>query len=167
MPLEIESIDLAEMVRDCWSAMPAASGTKRFTLLTAQNGAAHPGGPRVRADRAALSILLSNLLSNAVEHAPAGDEIRCELGSEGERGVLVLSNAANGLKASDVDELTEPFWRMSSARDDRTHAGLGLSLVARLAALLELDLSFRVEAGVFRVELGFSPRHAQNGRDGA
>ncbi len=166
VPLEIESIDLSEMVRDCWSAMPAASESKRFTLLSAENGASPPGGPFVRADRAALSILLSNLLANAVEHAPAGDEIRCELGTEGERGVLVLSNGANGLKAADVDKLTEPFWRMSSARDDRSHAGLGLSLVARLAALLELDLRFRVEAGVFRVELGFSPRHAQNGRGG-
>ena len=45
---------------------------------------------------------------------------------------------------------------MSPSRDDRAHAGLGLSLVARLAALLELELSFRVEAGVFRVELAFT-----------
>jgi len=150
VPLEIESIDLAEMVRDCWSAMPAASGTRRLVLRAPSDG-----GPFVRADRAALSILLSNLMANAADHAPPGDEILCELGSTDQRGTLVLSNAANGLQAADVDKLTEPFWRMSSARDDRKHAGLGLSLVARLAALLEFELAFRVEAGVFRVELGF------------
>jgi len=150
VPLEIEPIDLAEMVRDCWSPLSATCEAKGVTFR-APSGS----GPLVRADRAALSILLANLLANAVQHAPEGDEIGCEVGNTSERGFLVLSNSANGLAAGDLDKLTEPFWRKSLARGDRTHAGLGLSLVARLAALLELELSFRVDAGVFRAEVGF------------
>jgi len=151
VPLESEPIDLAEMVRDCWCAFASASDAKRLTFRAPEGT-----GPFVIADRAALSILLSNLLSNAVDHAPSGDEVRCEVGNGRERAYLVLSNAANGLKPEDLDKLTEPFWRMSSAREDREHSGLGLSLVARLAALLELELSFGVEAGRFRARLGFT-----------
>lgn len=150
VPLESEPIDRAEMVRDCWCAFASASDAKRLTFRAPEGT-----GPFVIADRAALSILLSNLLSNAVDHAPAGDEVRCELGN-GKDPLLVLSNTANGLTSADLDKLTEPFWRMSSAREDREHSGLGLSLVARLAALLELELSFGVEAGRFRARLGFS-----------
>jgi signal transduction histidine kinase len=67
----------------------------------------------------------------------------------------VLSNAANGLASHDLDKLTEPFWRASTARDDRAHAGLGLSLARRFAELLEVGLSFELDRGLFRVRLDF------------
>ena len=150
VPLEIESVDLAEMVRDCWSPLSAAAVAKdqTFHVTVGQS-------PLVRADRAALSILLANLLSNAVDHAPAGDRIGCEMENGGDRCSLVLSNAANGLSRSDIDKLTEPFWRASRSREDRSHAGIGLSLASRLAVLLELDLAFTLEDGVFRAHLTF------------
>ncbi len=148
--LEIEPIDLSETVRACWGSLAATAEANALTFQGPDGD-----GPLVRADRAALSILLANLLSNAVEHAPAGDRIGCQVGSTNGRGFLVLSNAANGLAAQDLDKLAEPFWRVNSSADNRHHVGLGLSLVARLAALLQLELSFRVEGGEFRVELGF------------
>ncbi len=150
VPLEVESIDLAEMVRDCWSPLSAAADEKGQTFQTPQGS-----GPLVRADRFALSILLSNLLRNAVDHAPAGDEIQCELENGGGGCRLVLSNAANGLKPEELDNLAEPFWRASAAREDRSHAGIGLSLARRLAELLEIDLSFQLDRDVFRARLSF------------
>ena len=149
VPLEVESIDLAEIVRACWTPLSAVADTKHQTLEA-------PGrGPRVLADRAALSILLSNLLRNAVEHAPSGDRIWCTIEDLGPRCSFVLSNAANGLASHDLDKLTEPFWRASTARDDRAHAGLGLSLARRFAELLEVGLSFELDRGLFRVRLDF------------
>lgn len=150
VPLEIESVDLAEIVRDCWSPLSAAAaaGSKTFRVP--------PGhGPLVRADRAALSILLANLLANAVDHAPAGGQIGCEIENGSRRCWLVISNAANGQSPQDLDKLTEPFWRASLSREDRTHAGIGLPLASRLAELLDLDLSFTVDDGVFRARLAF------------
>lgn len=150
VPLEIEPVDLAQMVRDCWSPLSAAADAKRQSFQPP----AGPG-PLVRADRVALSILLANLLRNAVGHAPVGDRIDCEFENTGPRCRLVLSNAANGLAPADMDKLTEPFWRSSPSREDRSHAGVGLSLVRRLAELLELELSLQLEGGVFRARLGF------------
>lgn len=150
VPLEIESIDLAEMVRDCWSPLAGVADAKRQTF---RQLAGH--GPLVRADRVALSILLANLLRNAVDHAPVGDQIGCEVAKTGARCELVLSNAANDLTPEDLDKLTEPFWRSSKSREDRSHIGIGLSLVRRLAELLEVELSFQLDERVFRARLSF------------
>ena len=150
VPLEVEPVDLAEMVRDCWSPLAGAAAAKGQTFRAPEGE-----GPIVRADRAALSILLANLLGNASTHAPAGDELGCAIENGGERCLLVLSNAANGLEPADVDKLTEPFWRASRSREDRSHAGIGLSLARRLAELLALDLLFTVEDGVFSARLSF------------
>jgi signal transduction histidine kinase len=150
VPLELEPVELAEMVRDCWIPLSAAADAKRQTFRPP------PGhGPPVRADRFALSILLANLLRNAVDHAPEGDRIRCDVENGGPRCWLVLSNAANGLSAADLDKLAEPFWRASASREDRAHAGIGLSLARRLAELLEVELCFQLEQGVFRARLAF------------
>ncbi|MFN0009779.1 MAG: sensor histidine kinase [Planctomycetota bacterium] len=150
VPLEIEPIDLAEIVRASWTPLSAASSARGQTFVAPLGH-----GPVVRADRVALSILLGNLLGNAVEHAPPGDRIGCELSNGHEPSWLVISNAANGLGPQDLDQLTEPFWRASRSREDRSHAGLGLSLAKRLAELLALDLLFSVEDGVFRARLSF------------
>jgi len=150
VPLEVESVDLAEMVRDCWSPLSTFADVRNQTFESLDGK-----GPLVRADRVALSILLANLLRNAVEYAPEGDRIRCAVENGGARCWLVLSNAAQELSADDLDKLAEPFWRASSARGDRAHAGIGLSLARRFAELLEAELSFRLESGVFQARLGF------------
>ncbi len=161
VPLEVEAVDLAEIVRDCWSPLSAAADAKRQTFQPL------PGrGPLVRADRFALSILLANLLRNAVDHAPLGDQLRCALENGGERCWFVLSNAANGLETADLDKLTEPFWRASTAREDRSHAGIGLSLARRFAELLEVELAFRLEHGLFQARLGFQVCSVGSGASG-
>ena len=147
-PLEIETLDLLELLRDCWAPLAGSASAKRQELDL-------PGGrgPLVLADRVALSILLANLLRNAVDHAPEGDRFRCSLDVNDEDCWLLLANQADGLAASEVELLGEPFWRANAARDDRTHAGLGLTLARRLADLQGLELDFRVEDRVFRVGL--------------
>ena len=108
VPLELEDVDLAETVRECWTrvAPRAAERALRFQA---------PGrGPLVRADRVALSILVGNLLRNAVDHSPEGETIGCEISSADGRCRLVLSNLSNGLRPEDIDKLAEPFWRAMS-----------------------------------------------------
>lgn len=52
-----------------------------------------------------------------------------------------------------LDKPTEPFWRASHSREDRSHAGIGLALVGRLATLLQIDILFTIEDGVFRARM--------------
>ncbi|MCZ6598057.1 MAG: ATP-binding protein [Planctomycetota bacterium] len=150
--LEAEPIDLAEMIRDCWSHLEAVA-VERGQRFHGPNGS----GAVVHVDRAALNIILANLLSNAVEYAPAGADIACVIENGAGRCSLVLSNETDGIAPDDLDKLTEPFWRASSSREDRAHAGIGLALAHRLAELLELDLSFDLDGRVFRARVDFPP----------
>ena len=146
--LKSEPVDLTELVESCWQ--PYGEQARARALLFGIEG----DGAEVTTDRSALSILVSNLLGNAAEHAPEGTRVECALaGDDGPH--LTLSNSANGLKPEDLDKLTEPFWRASEAREDRDHAGLGLALSRRLAELLDLELTFTLEGGVFRADLSF------------
>jgi len=150
VPLELEPIDLGDMVAACWSPLESAAEAKgqRFRMSAGS-------APCVQADRLALGILLSNLLRNAVDHAPVGDEIHCELRNGASDACFVLSNAANGFQPADLERLSEPFWRASQAREDRAHAGLGLSLAQRFAELLGVALSFDIESGRFHARVRF------------
>lgn len=150
VPLEVEAIDLAGIVNDCWSPLTAIAEAKgqRFRPLRGP-------GPVVKADRVALSILLGNLLRNAVDHAPEGECIECRV-EESSRGcALIIANSANGFAPSHMDKLPEPSWRACAAREEGAHAGIGLSLVRRLAELLQIEHSCQLERGVFRSRLSF------------
>jgi signal transduction histidine kinase len=150
LPLELEPVELGELVSACWSPLSTVAEAKGQSF----QAPAEPG-PQVRTDRAALSILLSNLLRNAVEHGLPGDRIRCAVESNDAGWVLSVSNSSQGLVPSDIEKLCEPFWRASAARGDRAHAGLGLSLARRFAELLEVRLSFGLEHDVFLARLHF------------
>ena len=162
LELEEERLDLAEQVRACWRHLEAPSRAKGQRFVSPQ-----PPGATAWVDRAALSIVLANVLDNAVEHSPEGAEIRCEVEERGDTSSIVLSNPANGMARADVDKLTEPFWRASRSRSDRSHAGLGLALAHRLAGVLGVELSFSLDGDAFRtrLELPREPR-SSNGSNG-
>ncbi|MCP3915218.1 MAG: hypothetical protein GY711_06665 [bacterium] len=108
----------------------------------------------VDGDEDALRIVLSNLIGNATHYSPTGGTVRIALERDDAGWRLHVENAAPGLAPADIDTLTQPFWRKDRARADREHAGLGLALSRALADRVDLDLSFRLEDGVFRASLG-------------
>ena len=112
--------------------------------------------PVVITDPGKLAIVLDNLLGNADQYAAPGAAIRCVGRRNGKTYDLKIENRAHEpLAEADLAHLVEPFWRQDSARSSGIHAGLGLSVVAALAALLRIDLRFDQERnGVFRVVLG-------------
>lgn len=160
VPLEPEQLDLADMVRACWRPLAEAAGEKHQGWRFEEGE-----GPTVSVDRAALSMVLTNLLGNAVEYAPPGTNIECALSNGGSDCSLILSNVAQDIEPEDMDKLTEPFWRASASRADRAHAGIGLALAQRLSELQGLRLSFELEDSAFRAELEF-PGLVSNGSNG-
>ena len=92
------------------------------------------------ADTGLVKRLLSNLIGNAVAHAPSGASLSVSLGVE---GPLRISNPAPHLRRGDLEHLGERFYTVDSGHGG-AHAGLGLPLamtISRLSHLrLELDL---------------------------
>ncbi len=107
----------------------------------------------VDSDPGKLSLIVANLLDNAVAYAAPGGPVRCVAEALDARFSLEVRNPAEPLTEEDMRSLAEPFWRKDRARSPEGHSGLGLSLVTALAQLLGLEVSFRHEGGLFRARL--------------
>ncbi|HEX5137094.1 MAG TPA: ATP-binding protein [Planctomycetota bacterium] len=128
-------------------------------LLRAQPGADRaeirvPEGLVIDSDPGKLSLVLANLLENALAYATPGGPVRCVAEARGPRFLLEISNPSEPLTEEDLRNIAEPFWRKDRARSAEGHSGLGLSLVTALAELLGLEVSFRHEEGLFRARVG-------------
>ncbi|MHC4407400.1 MAG: sensor histidine kinase [Planctomycetota bacterium] len=141
--------DLEEVIASAWSRLePQANGSGlRFSLDM-------PEDPVVDSDAGKLDIVFSNVLGNAISYSPPGSEIRCSGRRNGASLSLEFTNAAARLQGSDLERLAEPFWRKDEARSSSLHAGLGLSVVEAVSALLRMRVGFGQDRdGTFRVSL--------------
>lgn len=86
----------------------------------------------VDADGAKVERILENLLTNFVRYTPADTAGWCRVRPDDEGGVrLVVEDAGSGVDDADKERIFEPFGRGPEGQG----IGIGLSLVARFAAL--------------------------------
>jgi PAS domain S-box-containing protein len=87
-----------------------------------------------RVDRSGLQRVIDNLLSNAIKFSPTGCpvQVRVRLAPGRDQVVLEVEDDGPGIPKSQQQELFNPFTHVSSERDSRTGAGLGLSITRRL-----------------------------------
>lgn len=105
------------------------------------------GGLQVYSDPALLLTSLQNLLSNALKYAPGRPLLLAVRRRQG-RLALVLYDQGPGIAAEHLPHLCEEFYRVREARDrDIEGVGLGLSIVERIARLLDLQLIIRSRPG--------------------
>lgn len=85
----------------------------------------------VRGNPVLLRILLRNLIDNAVRHTRHGTTVRISVGHEQELACLSVSDNGPGIPESELDRVTERFYR--PAGTSASGSGLGLSIVKRIA----------------------------------
>ncbi|MBL8056089.1 MAG: HAMP domain-containing protein [Anaerolineales bacterium] len=91
------------------------------------------GLPELDGDPERLGQVLRNLLVNAVEHSPAGGEIRISAGRRGALVAVSVSDMGEGIPAEHLPHVFERFYRADPARARTTGgAGLGLAIVRQL-----------------------------------
>jgi signal transduction histidine kinase len=80
--------------------------------------------------------VLTNLLSNAVRHSPAGGEVRVT-GAAVPGGIrFEVSDQGAGVPAGDVERIFERFYRVDAARESGAGgAGLGLAIARSIVEL--------------------------------
>ena len=107
-----------------------------------------PQGPVTRQlDKAALSRVLGNILTNALKYSPG--ELAVDLSPA---GVLTFSNPAPGLDPVSAGRLFHRFYTVESSAQS---TGLGLSIARELTQRLGGTISARWESGRLQVELTF------------
>jgi heavy metal sensor kinase len=82
-------------------------------------------------DRIQFDRLVSNLLSNALTHTPAGGEVRLSLQQDAAKVQLVVADTGRGIPAEHLPRIFDRFYRVPGMGSDSFKGmGLGLSFVA-------------------------------------
>jgi two-component system OmpR family sensor kinase/two-component system sensor histidine kinase QseC len=88
---------------------------------------ARVGDATVSCHAFALSVLLRNLLSNAILYSPAGGRVELVAMADGDKLILVVDDSGQGIPESDRERAFERFNRLGRSQADGN--GLGLSIV--------------------------------------
>jgi len=135
LKLERTSTDLHALAARLVERFRPAAAARRIDLLLEPP---IPGAPAMLAalDPLRVEQILSNLLSNALRHAPEGGRILLRLAVEPGRLRLAVQDNGPGIPADALPHIFERFYRAGRSRS-RTEggAGLGLAIARRLAEL--------------------------------
>ena len=136
-------VDLDTLLPGVLAGFQAAAAAKGLAL----HCRCEPG-LQATADPSLLRRLLSNLLDNAIKFTAAGEV--CLSAAAVEQGVeLRVSDTGIGIAAAAQQLVFEETVQLHNPDRDRTKGyGLGLSIVRRLADLLDARLSLQSETGV-------------------
>lgn len=121
---ESTPINLAQEVRALFDYFEALAEERHVRL--ALEGEA----PAIVGDRLMWRRALSNLLSNALRHTPAGQQVTVRLGTVGPHLQLAVENPGEPIAPEHVPHLFDRFYRVDPSRQRQGEgAGLGLAIV--------------------------------------
>ena len=129
-----ERHDLNQAVSRCLAQQQNSLVARGATLYLEPSSVPLP----VELDPEAFSLVLSNLLDNAVKYSPQPEKpVWVRLRSEGGQAVLEVEDRGVGLSKSQLEQIFEPFYRVGDEQTRRTGGlGLGLYLVKSLTELM-------------------------------
>jgi signal transduction histidine kinase len=118
--------DLAEVARQAAAdTVPLAAANAVDLELDA------PQPQLVRADAAALRILVRNLVDNAVRYAGRGGRVLVQVTGEGSQAVVRVDDSGPGIPPEEHARVFDRFYRRDSG--ESTGSGLGLAIVRAIA----------------------------------
>jgi signal transduction histidine kinase len=122
-----------------------------------------PEGIEVRGDRALILQMLSNLIENAMKHTTVGTPVRLRLERAAGRVRIIVEDRGRGIPPESRDRVFDRFVRLEASRTTPGN-GLGLSLVAAIAKLHNIQIALEDAEPGLRVVLTF-PRAAPDQAD--
>lgn len=132
-PGDFVDVDFAELVRQVvGQRVPQAIHKEIDIELVADEGVA------VRGNSAWLSILVRNLVDNAIRYTPKNGRIRVAIAPINAAVSLVVEDDGPGVAEEELSRLGQRFWRSQESVQNSLAAGgsgLGLSIVGRIAEL--------------------------------
>jgi len=117
-----------------------------------------------RGDRDLLTEMLANLLDNAIRHTPAGSNIEVTLAGSDTGPVATVADSGSGIPLEEREQVFRRFYRLDQSIAQPGN-GLGLSLVAAVADLHEIELCLEDNAPGLLIRMQF--RNAACGKEAA
>ena len=100
---------------------------------------------KIEGQAEALSVLVRNLLDNAVRYTPAGGWVKAGISRSPEGVILKIMDSGPGIAEKDKDRVFDRFFR--GLGTGQTGSGLGLSIVQRVVDLHHAKLEFQTGRG--------------------
>ncbi len=116
-----EAINFTELVKGVADRLQIHTCSKRVIKTSLQ--------PEVylKGDRLALSLVVSNLIENAVKYSPDCEEVKVELKEVNNIVKLLVVDKGIGISEAEKQRIFEKFYRVGN-EDTRTTKGTGLGL---------------------------------------
>ena len=152
MSLSQEPVELAEVLESCREMIAPLARERGIGLAFDVARGLH-----VRADRTRLKQVLINLLSNAVKYNRPDGEVRVTAALSAPGIIsLTVQDQGQGLDASQLAQLFQPFNRLGREAGEEEGTGIGLVLTRRLVEMMGGSISVTSTVGAgssFRVDL--------------
>jgi len=126
-PLAMEPVDVGAIVAAAVDAARVSDPGRRIDLQAS-------GPVPVVGDALRLRQVADNLMTNALQHTPAGSPVAVRVGIEGGSALFEVRDHGPGVAPEEQAKIFEPFHRSDPTRARTTGgAGLGLTIVSAIA----------------------------------
>ncbi|OUJ71115.1 sensor histidine kinase [Hymenobacter crusticola] len=141
--LNRQELSVLSSVHDVLYRQRADLGTKHIRVDVQDQDT-----PLIISDPYLLDLILDNVLANAVKYSPVGSAISIKLGGLGHRVQCTITDQGIGIRSTDLGKIFDPLYRSDAlAHKEIDGMGLGLSIVAKACALLNIRVEVRSELG--------------------
>ena len=141
--LEVESVDLGQVLRECVYQREGIASSKQISLTLEMS----PPPFSIHADATSVRTLVGNLADNAIKYTPSGGSVTLELdrNQSANEAILRVRDTGIGIAREHIKRIFQRFYRVDSARSRASGgSGLGLAIVKHLAQ--QLDGTIEVES---------------------
>lgn len=139
-----ESIYLNALLLDQITRFSDKIATKKITINTNFTSEFY-----INSDSYLVSIIISNLISNAIKYTNNHGEISIILSQNSESLLFTIIDNGIGIAKNDLDKVFHSFYRADSLNHTTIKGtGLGLSIVKRLCELLSVTITIESELNV-------------------
>ncbi len=139
--LKTEKVYLNALILDILTRYSLKMNAKKISVK-------HPFSKEyyVESDNYLVSIIISNIISNAIKYSNENGTISITLSQNENATICTISDNGIGIPKEDLDKILNPFYRSNPTHHPEIKgSGLGLSIVKRLAELLSIDIEIQSE----------------------
>lgn len=150
--IKIEPVNINTILIDIISRNSAAIESKKIQFNNTV-----PNNLFVDSDAYLISIVLENLISNALKYSHNNDTILIKGNYREGNVVLEIEDFGVGIPPEDLGKIFDSFYRSKPEDKVATGSGLGLSIVKRICGLLQINIAIESELDTgTKVKLIFS-----------
>ena len=142
LKLNQDEVVMDRLVQQCVTDLRASASSKKITLQTNY----HPKLPKLYADREKLSVVINNIITNAIKYTAENGTVFVETNIDDDFVYIKVSDTGFGIEPEHLDKIFQKFYRVDRQETaDVQGTGLGLTISKEIVNLHGGDISVSSE----------------------